>query len=504
MVRQRDFSIVANQNFIFAIREVGYEGSAYAIAELLDNSIQAKSNQVRVFITTEDTSQKDDGVTVAVLDNGCGMDDRTLRAALQFGGTTRFNDRTGPGRFGMGLPSSSLSQARRLEIYTWRKSGGTLYSYLDVDEIADATMREVPPPRSAKLPRWAAAYSGATGTLVVWRKCDRLEKTPTAVAGEKLRNQIGRIFRYSIWDGVEIFINGTRVVPVDPLFCHSDTPLTGAKLYAKPLTYRFRLPDNPGRSSVICVRFSELPVANWHNLPVEDKRRYGIVKGAGTSLVRAGREVSYGWHFMGKKRRENYDDWWRCEIAFGPELDEYFRPTYTKQAVHPSPELEAILTADLEAIAHTLNSRVRRAYSKVNSRPTTPAAQILSQRDKYLPQIPKKATWCPPLGQSLPSGGANRKPKYNLSILPLRDEGFYSLRRQSGTFVLVINRDHPFFDRVYAPLCGKGSRELRVSIDCLLFSLARAEAEAVSPQQRYWYNRKRMAWSNILAAYLGS
>jgi len=39
---QRDFSIVADQNFILAIREVGYGGPAYAIAELLDNSIQAK------------------------------------------------------------------------------------------------------------------------------------------------------------------------------------------------------------------------------------------------------------------------------------------------------------------------------------------------------------------------------------------------------------------------------------------------------------------------------
>ena len=500
---QRDFSIVADQNFILAIREVGYGGPVNAVAELMDNSIQAKASVIRVFVTG-DISPKDSGVTVAVLDNGCGMDGRTLRTALQFGGSARFNDRSGPGRFGMGLPSSSLSQARRLEIYTWRRTGKTLYSYLDVDEIADGTMREIPPPRRSKLPGWARAYSGATGTLVVWRKCDRLEKAPNSIAGEMLCNQLGRMFRYSIWGGVEIFINGTRVVPVDPLFCHSDTPLTGAKLYAKPLTYRFRLPGNPGRNSVICVRFSELPVADWHNLPVEDKRRYGIVKGAGASLVRAGREVSYGWYFMGKKRRENYDDWWRCEIAFGPELDEYFRPTYTKQAIHPGPELEAILTADLEAIAHTLNSRVRRAYSKVNGRPKTPAAQILSQRDKYLPPISEKVGWGPPPVLPAPSGGIVRQPKYGLSILPLREEGFYSFRHKSGTLVLVLNRDHPFFERVYAPLCGEGSREMRVKIDCLLFSLARAEAEAVNPQQRFWYNRKRIAWSNILAAFLGS
>ncbi len=28
------------------------------------------------------------------------------------------------------------------------------------------------------------------------------------------------------------------------------------------------------------------------------------------------RESDYGWFFMGPKRKENYDDWWRCEVAF--------------------------------------------------------------------------------------------------------------------------------------------------------------------------------------------
>ena len=83
-------------------------------------------------------------------------------------------------------------------------------------------------------------------------------------------------------------------------------------------------------------RFTMLPVAQWHNLDNVTKRRVGIVGGGGgVSILRAGREIANGWHLMGGKRKENYDDWWRCEIEFDPALDEHFGIT-DQQAGHPS------------------------------------------------------------------------------------------------------------------------------------------------------------------------
>src|SRR5439155_3631285 len=92
---------------------------------------------------------------LSVLDDGCGMDKRTLRQALRFGGSSRFNDRSGLGRYGMGLPNSSLSQARRVDVYSWLRPGGVLHTYLDVDEIAAGRMTEVPEPKPQPLPAWA-------------------------------------------------------------------------------------------------------------------------------------------------------------------------------------------------------------------------------------------------------------------------------------------------------------------------------------------------------------
>src|SRR4029077_16989713 len=131
------------------------------ISEIVDNSIQAGATHIELSVTATTSSDEERAIEVSVLDNGCGMDPFTLRQGLRFGGSTRFGDRSGLGRYGMGLPNASLSQARRVTVYTWqeRSTGGrgrqqttgrVFLSYLDVDEIARGEMVDVPRPRVVK------------------------------------------------------------------------------------------------------------------------------------------------------------------------------------------------------------------------------------------------------------------------------------------------------------------------------------------------------------------
>lgn len=495
--------IVAAKNFILATREVGYRSLADAIAELIDNAIQAQARSVQVFLFTGNVEP-----TVAVLDDGCGMSAETLGTALQFGGTDRFDDRSGLGRFGMGLPCSSVSQARRLDVYSWLRPGYINYSYLDIDEILAETLAEIPRARLTTVPDWAQRYIGKTGTLVVWQKCDKIVKDNLVADANRLHTQLGRMFRYFIWGGTRIMVNGHVVVPIDPLFCHRHTPLAGAKQYGTPLVYKIRIPNKSDQASTVRVRFSELPVAEWQDMPIQEKRRFGIVKGAGVSLVRAQREIAYGWYFLGDKRRENYDDWWRCEIAFDPELDEYFHPTHTKQEIYPGAELEAVLNPDLEALARTLNSRVRKSFVRLKAARQSGAARLASLKEKYLPPLRIAANNIHYVAKHNNASPNSRKSvghlKYSLSVERLREDAFYSFRRVNGGLVLMLNKDHAFFERIYSPLCHKNAKQVRDAIECLLFALVRAEAEAHGGAQRYWYNRKRNAWSNVLATFLGS
>ena len=109
-------SVVAPETFILATRDTGYRDIASALAELVDNSVQAAATKILIAVDESRPATRS-GFTVSVLDNGSGMAADTLRAALRFGGTNRFGSREGIGRFGMGLPNSSVSQARRLDVY---------------------------------------------------------------------------------------------------------------------------------------------------------------------------------------------------------------------------------------------------------------------------------------------------------------------------------------------------------------------------------------------------
>ena len=87
--------IVPTHLVVKAMRDNGYKNAAYAIAELMDNSIQAGATQVELLCAekTEVVTQRQRMRInqLAVLDNGCGMDVDVLRIALQFGNGTRLN-----------------------------------------------------------------------------------------------------------------------------------------------------------------------------------------------------------------------------------------------------------------------------------------------------------------------------------------------------------------------------------------------------------------------------
>ena len=127
-----------------AMRDNGYKTGAFALAELMDNSIQAGAKNVEL-LCLEDAvvingRSADRIAQVAVLDDACGMDKSVLQIALQFGNGTRLEteNHTGIGRFGMGLPASSISQCKRVEVWSWQEGiENAIYSYLDLNEIKD-------------------------------------------------------------------------------------------------------------------------------------------------------------------------------------------------------------------------------------------------------------------------------------------------------------------------------------------------------------------------------
>ena len=511
--KKDDAYIIALDNFIVATRDSGYKGTPNAIAELVDNAVQAGAREVHVEFRAGPPGEPN-RVQVTVLDNGSGMDATTLRQALRFGGSTRFNDRRGIGRYGMGLPNASLSQARRLDVYTWQGSRKPLHSYLDVDEISQGAQQFVPAPRRTRWPASVNGWSDGSGTLVEWSRCDRLDNKRTSTLARKLTPFIGRVFRYFIWDGVRIVINGEQVEAVDPLYAQPRSVLRGGQVFGEPLIYEVQAPEQngqPGPIGTVKITFAELPVHEWHNLSNDDKRRLGILNGAGVSIVRAGREIDYGWFFLGGKRRENYDDWWRCEIQFDPVLDEVFGLAHTKQQIRPTEYLTQMLAPDMESIARALNSRVRQAYLALKAREQlSHVERRATERDRLLKPLPR------PKDQARDAAAIKRlSKKYAALSAPtdphgetgttyaiieerLRKTDLFGVLRQDGQFVLLLNPDHPFYKQTYKPLAESDNvrdKELLGAMQMLLLSAARTSESFTGTRQEQVLKEFLRRWS---------
>lgn len=484
-----DYSIVAPEQFIQATRDSGYKDVCSAVSELVDNAIQARATRIDIRIEITSPGR----CSLSVLDNGIGMDPATLRSALRFGGSSRFDDRRGLGRFGMGLPNSSFSQAKRVSVFTWQRESPNVWSsYLDYREILAGQMREVPVPLSSKsLPIQVAS---ASGTLVVWEECDRIPYKRTSTVVKRLTRALGQRFRRYILKGVTISANSHRITAFDPLFLEPACEYSGAEPYGNTLVYEVNAqPDRPS-SDIGCVRvrFSELPVEKWRYLSNLEKRKMGLANGAGVSVLRADREVDFGWYFMPKKRRENYDDWWRCEIRFDPILDEIFGITHTKQQIRPSPHLMAILAPDIETTARQLNTRARarhRSMQAATSRSITAAKA--EKAENLLPPLPKRKR------SSIVSGRPNRPYSYSIALSRLNNTGFMDLEQSRDGLSLTLNEDHPLTKAIYQNISADGQR----LFELVLFALARSEA-AASPATSQSLREFRNRWADYIATYL--
>lgn len=396
---------------------------------------------------------------------------------------------------GMGLPCSALSQARRVDVYSWQSPTKTWWTYLDAHAIAKGTLVQIPTPKAVSTPA-----RNKTGTLVVLSDCDRVDlRSPATV--DSIKRLLGRIFRRAILRGAMVTVNGELVRPVDPLFRDATHPVVRGKRYGPQLDLPVRTPN--GVTSIVHVRFTELPVEKLSRLSNAEKADAGITKGAGVSVVRAGREIDYGWFFMGAKRKENYDDWWRCEVEFEPALDELFGLTHTKQRVHPTPSLLAVLAPHLESIARMLNRRVRDAFQRIASlRKDSTAARRAESHDAQLepPSIARR----PANAKTIHVPGIAGL-RYKTCRSPLPNGEFFNGELAGKVLTMTINTNHAFHDQLIAPLLQHRvvpAADAVAGIELLLLAYCRAETSLDKREERM-AQRLRQEWADALSAYIG-
>lgn len=365
-----DFDIVPAALAVKAMRDSGYKNAAYAIAELVDNAVQARASVVEILCQEEEELVRQRTRVrlkqIAVIDNGGGMNAETLRKALQFGNGGRLNDRSGIGRFGMGLPNSSVSQAKRVDVWSWQEGQeSAVYTYLDLEEIQRGEQSEVPEPKRAPVPniwlnRSASAKASKSGTLVLWSDLDKCDWRTARSIFKNSEYTIGRIYRYFLQKGklrlrMAAFLGkGTKcdidddVVPNDPLYLNP-VPGLPAPWDKEPMFEAHGAPQEitaivagEPHTVTITVSVAKNSARDGYNAGDEPHGKHAK-NNIGVSVVRADRELELqtGWCNQYDPRER----WWGVEVNFPPALDEVFGVTNNKQSARALAEF-AVLGLD--------------------------------------------------------------------------------------------------------------------------------------------------------------
>ncbi len=364
-----------------AMRDNGYKNAAYAIAELMDNSIQARATVVEL-LCAERTSiielrQRSRIHQIAVLDNGCGMDAHVLKVALQFGNGMHLvpAEQQGMGKFGMGLPSASISQCTRVEVWSWQDGpDSSLYTYLDVNEIRTKKQTAIPDPRHVEIPnlwRQVGATFEKSGTLVVWSDLDRIMWRTARAIIENSEFLIGRMYRRFL-DNKQVRIrmlafdadnpsfqqSEADALPNDPGYLMKHTscpppfhdiamfnPWPSDEYYEISHTVSFR-----GQEHIVKTRFSlAKKEAREGQNPGSQPHGKHAAKNTGVSIVRAARELDLDQSWI--IHYDPVERWWGIEVEFPPALDELFGVTNNKQAARNFAELSELSQLETSAAA---------------------------------------------------------------------------------------------------------------------------------------------------------
>lgn len=348
-----------------ALRQVGYRNTATAVAELVDNSIEAEAKKITIVTLSAREPVAKRTVyrvqKIAVLDDGLGMTPDELGCCLSLGWGTRLDTREGLGRFGFGLKGSSLSQAELVEVYSWR-NGEVYKTYLDLPEIKEDGQQFLKSVEPASLPKEiveaVGGKIGSSGTLVMWSKLDGVDFKRPATLFSRMQEELCRIYRHFLDDNddygkrrdvmlVDYDLDNNKAEashelrPNDPLYLlePSSCPDSGGKAtnveFEKP--YTIPVEYDQGKTSNIEVRLS---IAKPETQKMGGNSSLGkhYARNTGISFVRAGREIDFGsFGFLDSDTRQR---WWGVEVRFDPVLDELFGVTNNKQHIRGFKKLD--------------------------------------------------------------------------------------------------------------------------------------------------------------------
>ena len=330
------------RGLVAAVARYGYS-LHHALADLIDNSVDAGASNVTVRFFRDDAAI----LRIVVADDGRGLDETGLRLAMQFGVQVE-HGLADLGKYGLGLKSASLSQAQSVSLVTRNGAGwtggrrwtmelierGWICERLDAADCAELLDAD-----------WNTGSRDGPATLIVWDGLDRLRLgragVDVALRGfmRRLPVDLGIIFHRFLGDGrlrvrldVEHTVTGERSAPtpVEPLdpFAHRQSGRAGY-----PVTFSVQVGQGPPLA---------LRAHIWPANSKETAYRLGggkIAERQGLYFYRNDRVIQAGgWNGWRQNDSEPHTSLARAAIDLPPELDTLFRLDVKKSRLDAPPK----------------------------------------------------------------------------------------------------------------------------------------------------------------------
>jgi hypothetical protein len=378
----RDFTLPPSASSLSeSMRDLGYS-LATAIADIIDNSITAKATDIDVFcdLTGESPS-------LVILDNGQGMTEEELLLAMKHGSANPKQTRepNDLGRFGLGLKTASFSQCRNLTVVSSINSKvcGAEWDLDYVSKKDEWCLSILDDNDIQKTPYLDRICE--TGTIVVWKKLDRLFEDQYGskrdeVVNEKLdlvdrhlslvfhRFLAGEIKNYS---KLSIRINGHKVKPFDP-FCKKNK--------ATQL-----LPEEIVRVDGEEINIQPYILPHHSKLSAEEYNFYedrsSFISNQGAYIYRNGRLMAWGdWFRLVPKGEATKLA--RVQIDFPNALDESWTIDIKKSRARPPHEVKERLRQIISKVTGTSTRIHRGRGQKLFQKAAEPLWERYADKDK--------------------------------------------------------------------------------------------------------------------------
>jgi hypothetical protein len=543
-----------------SMRDSGYDLTA-AVGEPVDNSVEAEARIIRIQPTYSSTKQSIDAIAIA--DDGIGIDPAIMAHVLSLGYSSRYGQRGGLGRFGVGMKLAGLSLGRRIDVYSTRTDSDQIWHvYIDLDEIAKGDQAHIAaeavthwPTEYATLMQDKNGQNQPSGTLVIYGKIDRLTSgghyaTALAEKVSELRTFIARAYRSYLDKGLVIELDGKKVSLLDPLFLMNNPRII--QRY-KPRDVRGTVVDE-----------ADLEITSGHSIhvtvtlaPVEfryrirdggekdqenrDIREFQIPDSAGKiSMIRNGREINYD--IVPKllpSGVDKVDRYIGIEVRFPAELDEFFQVRNVKRGAAPVMKLREELRKWLKRPVDQARTQIRQHWGEVETK-----ERAESQSHQAVTGAVARVEQTSPPGLA----GRNVTPEQAEELisdlmddlqLDLKDDAdtvgqvrkeidekpitmvdarwpgseLFEIIHLNGKAIVKINHRHPFWKNVYGPIktAATGTsnasqeellellRKAEAGIDALI--LAYAKAENLHPDATA-FDKLRSYWGTFTQSYV--